>query len=158
MRLWPELLRRGTVNITPLGLDEHPEAAALLAANGLPVADLSPTIHFLGVRDGRGLEGLVGLERHEADGLLRSLAVRPDRRGSGLGSALVLEVERLAQVGGVRSLYLLTTTAEAFFARRGYDRIARKDAAPAIRQSSEFASVCPTTAVVMRKSLSAAGR
>ncbi|HMV32354.1 MAG TPA: arsenic resistance N-acetyltransferase ArsN2 [Gemmatimonadales bacterium] len=153
MRLWPELLRRGAVNITPLGADELPEVSALLAANGLPVADLSPAIHFLGVRDGRGLEGIVGLERLDADGLLRSLAVRPDRRGSGLGSALVLEVERLARVGGLRALYLLTTTAEEFFAHRGYGRIAREDAAAAIRQSSEFASLCPATAVVMRKVL-----
>lgn len=154
MRLRPELLWRGAVNITPLGLDELPEAAALLAANGLPTADLSPAIHILGIRDGRGLEGIVGLERHEANGLLRSLAVRSDRRGSGVGSALVLEVERLAQVGGLTALYLLTTTAEAFFAHRGYGRIGREDAAPGIRQSSEFASTCPSTAVVMRKALS----
>lgn len=145
------------MNITPLGADEFPEVSALLAANGLPVADLSPAIGFLGVRDMRGLEGIVGLERHDGDGLLRSLAVRPDRRGSGLGSALVLEVERVARVGGLRSLYLLTTTAEAFFAHRGYARITREAAAPGIRQSSEFASVCPTSAAVMRKVLPPGG-
>ncbi|MBK9692018.1 MAG: GNAT family N-acetyltransferase [Gemmatimonadetes bacterium] len=153
MRVRAELLRRGTVNITPLGADELPEVSALLVANGLPVADLSPAVHFLGVRDDRGLEGIVGLERHGADGLLRSLAVRPDRRGSGLGSALVLEVERLARSEGLASLYLLTTTAEPFFGHRGYTRIARDAAAPAIRASSEFASVCPTSASVMRKAV-----
>lgn len=153
MRVRAELLRWGTVNITPLGADELPEVSALLVANGLPVADLSPAIHFLGVRDDRGLEGIVGLERHGTDGLLRSLAVRPDRRGSGLGSALVLEVERLARSEGLASLYLLTTTAEPFFGHRGYTRIARDAAAPAIRESSEFASVCPTSAAVMRKAV-----
>ncbi|MBK6424116.1 MAG: GNAT family N-acetyltransferase [Gemmatimonadetes bacterium] len=153
MRVRAELLRWGTVNITPLGADELPEVSALLVANGLPVADLSPAIHFLGVRDDRGLEGIVGLERHGTDGLLRSLAVRPDRRGSGLGSALVLEVERLARSEGLASLYLLTTTAEPFFAHRGYAPIPRDAVAPAIRASSEFASVCPTSASVMHKAV-----
>jgi amino-acid N-acetyltransferase len=144
------------VNITPLGADELPEVTALLGANGLPTADLSAAIRFLGARDGDGLEGVVGVERHGELGLLRSLAVRQDRREGGLGSALVLEVERIAAAEGVGALYLLTTTAEPFFSRRGYSRVGR-DAVPAgIRESSEFALVCPSSAAVMQKSLSPA--
>jgi amino-acid N-acetyltransferase len=139
------------VNIVRLGGDELPEVAALLGANGLPTADLSPAIVFLGVRDGLGLEGVVGLEPYGEVGLLRSLAVRHDRRGSGLGSALVLELERLAAEHQFTSLYLLTTTAEGFFAHRGYAHCARDVVPPAIRGSTEFASLCPSTATVMRK-------
>lgn len=141
------------MNITPLGADELPEVTALLGANGLPIADLSPAIRFLGVRDDGGLEGVVGVERHGDLGLLRSLAVRQDRRESGLGSALVLEVERIASAEGVGALYLLTTTAERFFTRRGYARIGREAVPVAIRESSEFALVCPSSAAVMQKSL-----
>lgn len=141
------------MSITPLGSDELPEVTALLAANGLPVADLGPAVRLLGVRDQRGLEGVVGLERHGPDGLLRSLAVRHDRRASGLGSALVLEVERQAGAEGLESIYLLTTTAEAFFSHRGYARVPRDAVAAGIRGSSEFASVCPASAAVMRKRL-----
>ena len=141
------------MNITPLGADELPEVTALLGANGLPTADLSPSIRFLGVRDGNGLEGVVGVERHGELGLLRSLAVRQDRRESGLGSALVLELERIAASEGVGALYLLTTTAERFFSRRGYSRVGRDAVPAAIRESSEFALVCPSSAAVMQKVL-----
>jgi amino-acid N-acetyltransferase len=143
------------MRIMPLGADELPEVAALLGANGLPTDDLSPGIALFGVRDGHGLEGVVGIERHGEVGLLRSLAVRHDRRQSGLGSALVLEAERLAGANGIRALYLLTTTAEAFFARRGYVPAPRVRAPAAIQHSSEFTSLCPDTAAFMGKTLPA---
>jgi amino-acid N-acetyltransferase len=145
------------MNIAPLGADELPEVAALLGANGLPTRDLTAAIALYGVRDRRGLEGVVGIEPCGDVGLLRSLAVRPDRRGSGLGSALVLEAERLAAGRGLRALYLLTTTAEPFFGRRGYARLSRDQAPPEIQATSEFASVCPSSAAFMCKQLHPSG-
>jgi mannose-6-phosphate isomerase-like protein (cupin superfamily) len=50
---------------------------------------------------------------------------------------------------GVRRLYLLTTTAEAYFAKRGFERCAREAAPAAIRQTREFRSLCPDTAACM---------
>ena len=153
MRLRARMLRRSAMNILPLGADESPEVTALLDANGLPTADLSTKVSLFGVRDVRGLEGVVGMEVYEDVALLRSLAVRHDRRGSGLGSALVLEVERLAGASGVSELYLLTTTTEAFFSHRGYTRLSRTMAPAAIRGTTEFTSVCPDSAAFMRKPL-----
>jgi amino-acid N-acetyltransferase len=144
------------MNILPLGIDEWPEASALLAANGLPSADLSPAVLLLGVRDASGLEGIAGLEMYGRVGLLRSLAVRQDRRRSGLGSALVLEAERLAALEGVEALYLLTTTAAEFFAHRGYAPEARDSAPDAIRRTSEFSRVCPSSAAFLWKPLGGA--
>ena len=95
------------------------------------------------------------MEPHGTVGLLRSLAVRQDRRGSGLGSALVLEAERLAAGQRITTLYLLTTTAQQFFSHRGYAQIPREGAPPEIGATEEFRSVCPSSAAFMRKTLQA---
>jgi amino-acid N-acetyltransferase len=145
------------VNITTVGADELAAVTALLGANGLPTADLAPTIALFGVRDTSGLEGVVGIEACGPVGLLRSLAVRADRRHGGLGSALVLEAERIAAAQGLKALYLLTTTAEPFFARRGYVRLSRDEAPAGIRGTSEFTSVCPSSAAFMKKELLSSG-
>jgi amino-acid N-acetyltransferase len=142
------------MDIIPLGIDEWPEANALLAANGLPAADFPPAVLLLGLRDASGLEGIAGLEICGRVGLLRSLAVRQDRRQSGLGSALVLEAERLAAFEGVEALYLLTTTAEEFFTHRGYTPESRDRAPDAIRRTSEFSRVCPSSAAFLWKRVS----
>lgn len=97
--------------------------------------------------------GCVGLERHGDVGLLRSLAVRPDRRGEGLGSDLVAAIEREASARGLGELYLLTTDAAEFFAALGYERVRRESVPEAIRESEEFADLCPDSAVAMRTRL-----
>ena len=64
------------------------------------------------------------------------------------------EVERLlAQSRGVQELCLLTTTAEHFFERLGYQRAEREAAPASIRGTSEFTTLCPASAVFMRKRL-----
>ena len=50
-------------------------------------------------------------------------------------------------------LYLLTTTAEEFFARCGYEPIDRSRVPEAIRATAEFQSLCPASSVCMRKRL-----
>jgi amino-acid N-acetyltransferase len=149
------VLRGRVVSISQVGADELSEVRALLEANGLPTSELSTGITLLATRDLSGLEGIVGLEVNGRFGLLRSLAVRSDRRGGGLGSALVAEVEGLAATRGIASLYLLTTTAEPFFGRRGYRAVPRESAPAEIRATSEFATVCPASAAFMTKSLTA---
>jgi amino-acid N-acetyltransferase len=128
----------------------------LLTGSGLPVEDITAQhlTHFFGCGHSPGLEGVVGLELYGDVALLRSLAVAPVRRGSGLGSRLVAHAERHAQDQGVKSLYLLTTTAEAFFLRHGYARIPRDEAPIAIRNTSEFSGICPASSAFMLKKLS----
>lgn len=113
----------------------------------------SEGLRFFGcVQDG-ALVGAVGLERYGQVGLLRSLAVTPSRRGRGIGYALVACVEEEARSHGLRSLYLLTTTAGAFFARLGYQRADREDAPAPIRSTSQFVSLCPSSSHLMVKRL-----
>ena len=138
----------------------HPDVAAvraLLAAAGLPVADLTAAslADFWGCRVGEELAGAIGLERYGAVALLRSLAVAPDWQGRGLGAALLAHAERTARQRGITTLYLLTTTAEAFFARRGYVRIPREAALPVLQQTAEFAALCPASAVCLTRPLDA---
>ncbi len=102
-------------------------------------------------------EGVVGLECFGPVGLIRSLAVSSGARGRGLGRALVSAIEADARAAGVAELYLLTTTAEGFFSKLGYVRIARDDAPLAIASTTQFSALCPSSAVVMRKALIAAG-
>lgn len=134
-----------------------PTIRALLAAAGLPVADLAatPPADFWGCREGTALIGVIGLEPYGSVALLRSLAVAPAWQGRGLGSALLAHAERAARQRGIAALYLLTTTAAAFFARRGYVRLPREAAPPVLQQTAEFAALCPASAACLTKALDA---
>lgn len=134
----------------------HPPTAAskeLLATAGLPTADLEAEhfAHFIASGPTHAPEALIGLQPYGDVALLRSLVVSPAARGKGYGSALVAEIETYAQQLGVRELYLLTNSAEAFFSRRGYSNLERAGVPDAIRQTAEFSSLCPASAVCMHK-------
>ena len=132
-----------------------PAIRALLRDAGLPVDDLTggDPVRFWLIRDASGPIGTIALERYEDVALLRSLAVRSDHRGEGLARALVLHAERQATAEGIRSLYLLTTTASDLFARLGYERIARTQAPEAAQRTAQFRSLCPDSAVCRVKHL-----
>jgi amino-acid N-acetyltransferase len=128
---------------------------ALLQAQALPAADITDEHleHFFFVGPDGSPTGLVGLEVYGADALLRSLVVGENARGAGLGTALIEHAEHYAASKGVRSVYLLTTTAESFFKRLGYERIDRSRAPPSIEGTREFAGLCPASSAFMAKSL-----
>ena len=130
-------------------------AKALLESAGLPTADLTESHceHFFHAGSPSAPTGLVGLEMFGDVALLRSLVVGPGARSSGMGSALLDYAEQFALSRGVRTLYLLTTTAEGFFVRRGYSTAARENAPPAIRSTREFAGICPASSAFMSKQL-----
>ena len=137
---------------------DHPRVdrtIALLTDAGLPSDDVAALdfAHFLGIGDPDHPDGVVGLEVFGDVALLRSLVLRPDRRGTGEGRLLVDAVEAHARTHGITRLYLLTSTAEAFFAHLGYARTARETAPDSIRTTREFASLCPSTAAFMVKTL-----
>lgn len=131
-------------------------AVALLAAAGLPSSHLAESYpqHFLfcGPRDAP--TGLVGIELYGADALLRSLAVAPDARRAGIGSALLQLAELYAYTRRASSVYLLTTTARRFFEKRGYRLTSRESCPAAIRSTSEFASLCPASSPLLVKTWS----
>jgi amino-acid N-acetyltransferase len=141
-----------------IAISRRPERNAileLLAGASLPTEDLTDehleNFFFIGPR--AAPIGLVGLEICGMDALLRSLVVAPDNRAAGAGSALVEHAENHARVRGVEAVFLLTTSAEQFFARRGFRRIERSEAPESIRSTREFSDICPTTSAFMVKYL-----
>lgn len=131
----------------------------LLQQANLPFEDLAPEAmqDFVLVQDTNGnVIGAGGIERYETDALLRSVVVSAAARGTGLGRMITQAVEDRARVAGVTALYLLTTTAADFFPRLGYERFERNSVPEKLRQSTEFASLCPASAVCLRKQLVAA--
>lgn len=130
-------------------------AVRLLTSAALPSADLTDAHmeHFFYCGSDVAPLGVVGLELCGPDALLRSLAVSSVQQRAGLGSALVDQAERYARSHGVRSIFLLTTTAESFFKKRGYVPTERATAPEAIRASREFADLCPASSAFLVKHL-----
>ena len=126
---------------------------ALLDSASLPHADLTEASlqQFLVARADNHIVGVVGLECYEDVALLRSLAVAKEHCGFGIGKRLVAAAEKLAAETGVKSLYLLTTSADQFFAALGFRRLQRELAPQPIKSTSQFSSLCPATAVLMSK-------
>ena len=127
----------------------------LLQSAGLPADDLRGISGLLTwvVESGGALRGAIALEPFGNEGLLRSLAVAPDARKQGLGRRLVTQLESDARAAGVRTLVLLTQTAEVFFRDLGYQAVSRDDVSSAVKSSAQFRSLCPASATCMSKAL-----
>jgi amino-acid N-acetyltransferase len=140
--------------VTAVEIDQ--QAQRLLLACNLPIDDLhepANQLRLFGYRHDGQLHGLVGLEMHGPEVLLRSLAVTDAARGQGLGAILLAHAEQYAAVQGARAIYLLTTTAEAFFTQHGYECVERVNAPLAIARTRQFAGLCPAAAAFMCKRL-----
>ena len=133
---------------------DRPAIEELLNAAGLPLDGLEAALPAAVVaRDDGGVVGCAAVEDHGSVGLLRSVCVAPDFRGTGLGRQLVTAAERLAAGHGLTELYLLTETAEAWFPRLGY-RVTTRASVPAeLTASPEFTDACPDNAAVLYKRL-----
>jgi amino-acid N-acetyltransferase len=129
---------------------------ALMERAHLPTDGLASHLDAAFVaRDGDRVVGSVAIEIYADGGLLRSVAVDAGSRGTGLGVRLTEAAIEDAQRRALPALYLLTTTAEHFFPRFGFERITRDEVPASVQASIEFRGACPASAVVMRKSLAA---
>jgi len=122
-------------------------AGADLPTTGLDSADVRLFVAVGSPDDGRPT-GVAGYEPHGEAVLLRSLAVRPDVRGRGLGVALIHHVERQARGAGADAAYALTTTIPALLARLGYRPLTREGLPADLHASPELQGSCPSSAAV----------
>ena len=130
-----------------------PAIENLLVASGLPTAGVADALDgFLVAETGGAKEivGVVGLEVCCSEyALLRSTAVDPTWRGTGLGKRLVERAIAEAESRGMKAMYLLTTTAERYFPSFGFVKTTREAVPHEVKQSVEFREACPATATVM---------
>lgn len=125
---------------------------ALLLASDLPVDGIPASLEsFLVAERDDAVVGVIGLECYGADALLRSAAVHPAFRGTGLGASLVDGIMAQAETRGIAVLWILTTTAERWFPRFGFAVAARTDVPVTVQASREFRGACPSSATVMRR-------
>ncbi|WP_218110450.1 arsenic resistance N-acetyltransferase ArsN2 [Ostreibacterium oceani] len=131
------------------------EIKALLLSCDLPVADLQQDnrVCFFGIRHEGSLLGVIGVEVCGDFGLLRSLAIASSHRNKGLGKRLVSFAEKWAMQVELKALYLLTTEADSFFGRLGYERWPRSAAPSRITETPQFSTLCPDAAIFMHKGL-----
>lgn len=139
------------ITITPASAADLEPIKALLEASGLPTAGVDDHWKtFIVARDGEKLVGCGGAEAYQVAALLRSIAILPEYRSNGIGRRIVRQLlDRLAS-RGLREFYLLTTTAEEYFRKRGFKPIDRDEVHPQLLSSREFQDACPTTATCMR--------
>jgi len=130
------------------------QAIALLESYELDTSDLEYSdVKLWSLEDKAQIVGIVGIERSMEIGLLRSLAVSQSHQGKGLAKELCRAVFEHAQAEGIHELFLLTETASAFFESQGFSEISRGDAPKGLRETRQFASLCPDSATVMARVL-----
>lgn len=139
--------------IKPVERADESWILTFLATAHLATSDLTGSSfgNFRIAWDGDQRIGVAGLECHGPTGLLRSVAVKDTRRGTGVGRQLVRALEAHARECGVERLFLLTDTARVFFARLGYHALTRNQVPASIQGSPEFATLCPASCTSMAK-------
>lgn len=142
------------VTIRTATKSDIPAIESLLLASQLPADGVKESVANFFVAEDKGeLAGVGGFENCEGDvGLLRSFAVLPEYRNRGIAKQLYERVIAHARQSGISGLYLLTTTAQGYFARFGFASIARARAPEAIRNTQQFRELCPDSAVLMFRS------
>ena len=133
---------------------QYREICDLLFVEKLPTEDLNPELPDFFVAENNGkVVGVIGLEKYNDSALLRSMIVESTHRNEGIASRLVNELIQHAIVNDVKSLYLITNTAEPYFAKKGFIKIERDKVAPEVLQSKEFNGLCPASSTIMVKQL-----
>jgi amino-acid N-acetyltransferase len=145
-----------TITLGPASGGDLAAVKHLLVASLLPSRDVGgANQRFIAAREGGHVIGCAGLQLAGADGLVRSMAVHWTRRNAGLGSRLHARLLLEAAMCGVRTLYVVTSTAEDFFARHGYRKVAAQAVPPELQASEEFTAFVPGGSTVMSRRVEA---
>ena len=141
-----------TRNISAVEISGSEQAfVAALAGARLPVDDLNDEgRHFFAFSSEDGaILGYGGAELCGNFALLRSVVISDRFRGKGTGKQIVNWILGWLQERGSSAVYMLTTTAAAFGANCGFEKLDRENAPEPIRNSRQMTSLCPSSAVLM---------
>ena len=143
-----------TVTFAPATDADTPAILELLERSELPIVGVAENLQACAVARHEGVVvGTSGVEIYGSCGLLRSVAVERSTRDRGIAALLVAHAVARAEREGLSTLYLLTTTARTYFEHHGFTVCPREEAPAGIRESWEFRTGCPDSAVFMRRVL-----
>jgi amino-acid N-acetyltransferase len=121
---------------------------------GLPHQDLNYQNQVLiSYFDNQTMVGTGGLEVVNNVGLLRSVCFQSTARNQSIGKQITNDILATARQSNLGEVYLLTETAKDYFRKLGFEEIHREAVPEEIKSTTEFASVCPASAVCMRLKL-----
>lgn len=132
------------------------DVARLLDASGVRDERLASHVgdYYVAEADGR-VVGAIGLDRLGDDALLRSACVDAEWRGRGVASALVEHALTEAALEALDHVYLVTASADRFFARFGFAKVGETDLPLAITRVLARDRARAASAIPMRLQLSA---
>ena len=126
----------------------------LLTECNLPCSDIDLSKqYFIVAENDERMIGCCGFEICGENGLFRSLAVSPDYRNLKIGRLLTDKIINFAPGKGICKFYLLTTTAGPFFTKQGWKETDRMNVPMEISRTTEFMTICPSTAICMMYNL-----
>ncbi len=142
------------IKIRPAITNDSDAVFALLQKSNLPVVDIDKSLpNFFVAVVKNEIVGVIGLEKYDHFGLLRSMATSASHRNHGIASKLVDTLFQHAKAIGLTEMYLLTETAKDYFTKKEFITIQRNEVPDAIKESAEFSHICPASATVMNKSI-----
>ncbi len=130
------------------------EVFPIIEGAGLPVSDIEPEFSvFLAATTQDKIVGCAGIQQIGKYGLLRSLVVLPVYRGEGIAKKLCDSILDLAKKKKYQTVYLLTTDAERYFSKYGFNKIEKESAPEAVKLTRQYREICSDSAVVMKMEL-----
>jgi RimJ/RimL family protein N-acetyltransferase len=136
--------------IANANLENITKVQTLLYKVGLPFEDLISSDLFLIIAvENTSVIGSIGLEIKDGHGLIRSFAVASQYQKQGIGSELFSKILKEAKRQKIYTLHLLTTTAEAYFNKKGFIIKNRSDVPMCIQNTSEFSALCSLDSTYM---------
>ncbi len=139
-----------TCSLRPAVPADWPTIAALLQSQALPTAGAQDHLHTFLVAVLQGeVVAVAGAEVYGDVALLRSVVVKSNLQRHGIGQQVIGQLLQEARRRDIATLYLLTETAEDYFARLGFTRVPRDQAPRALQASAEFNGACPASATLM---------
>ena len=109
-----------TLIIKPAQLEDQKSIRALLSGFKLPLEGLEETKLWVLQSSHGDIIGVAGLEVYSNQGLLRSVAVINSLHNQNYGTTIANYVIGEAKKSQMQDLFLLTTTAPAFFKKLGF--------------------------------------
>ncbi len=126
----------------------------ILSNVGLPYEDVGEHLdNFFVARQGNAVIGTVGMEVYNGAALLRSLAVEESQRNKGIAKSLYNKLVEHIESKGIQQVSLLTTTAEQYFARLGFEKVRQENIPAFVKNTKEYRLYCPSHAVCMVKTI-----